>query len=985
MAKILRKGLLALLLAIALICGVVAGVLYARPVSAAEESVSGLEAEVDSVNPTGYDVEAYANGDKVFVARTGMVYDKTREYTAKNINDLLDTDASSGTITSDMQVTFLMGETEVDVICDAGDYNVVVVDGEDTYNFPVTIERATVDLANLEWYITKIGNSNANFTLRSYDPLYVYTYSAEAGPELAGKKYPSSRHLDDRQVSSLKLDSEYSTISVEYSAARNRAGAITIDIIGEGYKIAYVKGEDGVYTNIGSGVGKYTAEANLTADGNHVFTLGNVNVLFGMTITLDENDNTKANVKKDWYIVELGNWLVSGKNTAQEKEYSVPDHVFGNGGPVLDVPAPEGKFGGSLTMHLEFNGERISPITGFELRDWGKYFSSVMPAGEYVLTVNVSGVNVTERDEDGKGAAIYHNPFTETYRFTVKKAMLPSLVDVNEALKGKTFTLGVGENKLYDDSVKEKVDAYLNSYDVGRHGTVWADLDKYYGGYDIEFNLLRDYSDEYRSTEEVLKSMGTPDTYIVYYRVSAPNYESSIEKLGNETRYSYFFNVVKYGTLEIPSVNSDGLFYTGNSVLPTVKGSNLYEVRWDEEEDYSLGGTHKVYFALSDTDHYRWVNANGEVLTDAEVPVEFEVKQADNKFTVSLNMLGWEYGSFVSTTNNIRVATLFLDSGKEIRFSVTKDGVVLEGKLGDFTLAEDENGELTVAGSEIEALLAGLDSGTYVLTVTVDETKNYGKLYDEREFVVSKARNLWKDGDDELVLPNWIVGKYNAEESPIVILAQYGTVNFKIEDIGGKVFFDSTVDDEGALAGALNGMGIGKYLVKAWVEASGNFDGLAERTFTIQVFEKAGLPWWVTLIIAVGAVCVAAAIVLILWKTGVFQVVTDKILLSLRTRVSVESTIAAVRAAKMMEDGKKSVADAKRRERIEKERERQEAMTPEERAAELEAKAAAAAAKAAAAAAKAQAAAERARAELAKEKSSSADEVATTDDTPTEE
>lgn len=199
------------------------------------------------------------------------------------------------------------------------------------------------------------------------------------------------------------------------------------------------------------------------------------------------------------------------------------------------------------------------------------------------------------------------------------------------------------------------------------------------------------------------------------------------------------------------------------------------------------------------------------------------------------------------------------------------------------------------------------------------------------------AANGWKDGNEDLLLPSWIVGKYDPDANKLVINAEHGKVNIIVTDMDGKEYYNS-VNGTNKLAECE----VGKYMVKAWVDPSADYAKLDERTFMIEVFEKAGLPWWAVLLIVLGSLAVVALVILILWKKGVIQILTEKAVVAMRNRANVDATIASVRAAKRMEEGKQSVAEAKRRERIEqllqKARE-QRALPPEERAAQLEAKA----------------------------------------------
>ena len=862
------------------------------------------------------------DGSKVFIPRLGIVYDANKSYTVNELNPLLYT--TSDFITGDMTVTiekyvpFVTGGEEgtPTVIHNAGVYTIKVVDHSDsnaTYEFDITIERATLDLAdvaNLQWYVTQIGENGANIELTT-ETLYIYEYSNGNGV------YPSTEPLTAVQISNLGLKNGYTREIVQYSVVRNRNAQITIELVSDAYTATFT-------ANTGTTVGKYTAQATLKTV-NYSFTVGNVSSLRGMTISLT-NDNT-ATVKKDWYIVDISNWLTNGSG----EDYALTGLKFGS----VSVSAPVPYYGGTsaeMTMTLSiYDNSSASYVNvgqaNTSISNFSQYINSVMPAGNYRLVITVGGVTTTETD----GSETYHNGFAETIDFTVEKAKLPDLTEIHNLLKdGEGFSIEIaseGDNTLYDETTDAAIKAWLANLSIDLSGTIWQGTNYYSTSYAIEFNLLRAQSDEYSATVNTSK----PDTYTVYYKISALNYYSSIENLeAGDSRFNYKFTLIKIQPMNAPEFSVADLKYTGSKVQPAIADNALYEINWNDSE-YVTGGEHTVSFTLYDSVHYRWIESEGVEVDGATVTVTYTVAKATNGFTVSLNMLGWSYETH-GEANNIR-AILIFGAAADIHFSVIKEGesTAVEG-LSDFGI--DANGAVSEA---IAALLNGLSAGSYTLHASVAGTVNYEGFTDEVGFVVSKAINSWADGDKDLQLPNWVVGKYNAEETPIVVNAAHGDVNIIITDIDGNEYYNSVTG-----LNKLNDCKVGKYLLKAWVDETDNYAALAERTFTIEVFKAPGLPWWATLLIAVGALALAALILFILWKKGVFQILTEKLTVAIRTRASIEATIASVRAAKMMEEGRQSVAEAKRRERLEqlrKKAQEEREMSPEERAAKLEAKA----------------------------------------------
>ena len=204
------------------------------------------------------------------------------------------------------------------------------------------------------------------------------------------------------------------------------------------------------------------------------------------------------------------------------------------------------------------------------------------------------------------------------------------------------------------------------------------------------------------------------------------------------------------------------------------------------------------------------------------------------------------------------------------------------------------------------------------------------------DFVITKASNEWIEAPN---IVRWVEGKFNAKDNTFIGAAKFGAISYIITDTNDNVIFDLSKNIDKRAS-----MKAGVYILKATVADTDNYYGLSE-AFTIRILEKVGLPWWVTLVVVLGVLLVVALVIFILWKKGVFQILTGKIVLAIRTKATVDATIASVRAAKKMEEGKRSVEQAKRREAAAErraaakaEREKPEA----ERAAALEEKAAAA-------------------------------------------
>ena len=111
---------------------------------------------------------------------------------------------------------------------------------------------------------------------------------------------------------------------------------------------------------------------------------------------------------------------------------------------------------------------------------------------------------------------------------------------------------------------------------------------------------------------------------------------------------------------------------------------------------------------------------------------------------------------------------------------------------------------------------------------------------------------------------------------------------------------------------------VGNYILTVEIadDVKGNFKGISD-FLQFRIFEKPGLPWWVTVIIVAGALGAAALVMYILHQKGVLQLLTGRIVVAMRTKATVDATIAAIRANKVAENARKTVALAEEQDKLE--------------------------------------------------------------------
>ncbi len=757
-------------------------------------------------------------GDKVFVARKDLAYDG-KSYSMTELNSLLF--SASDMITPNMTVT-IESYTTADgdaveksdpafptAVSNAGKYGMKLIDGVTEYEFDIDIARKVIDLGdytnNLSWKLTNVGGTSTASELRNQAGVTLYVYTAAAD----GAEYPSRTVLSDSDIAELGLNEQYETRFVRYSVVRYRGEnvMVTVGITGGMAGVAYTTEYRG--GNSASAIGSYKASATVTANDNFTLTLAGAPVdgaARGITINV-ATDGRSATVDKVWYVVDVGNWTISDNGD----EYTIADRVYGD---TLAVMPPRIMYGDvhevdygavidPVTLTLIRNGDTIIGNETFTRARFAYYINDAMPAGDYELRITAKEVTTVEYDADDATQSnphnIWHSGFTESVRFTVEKKAMPALVTdkVDRVISGKTFTyVWDGTSHYYDDEAAADVDGALDSTaSFSRAGTVWAleQYDELFGGFEIMFNLSRMQNDRYYTAETMPVALADPDKYTVFYKVSAPNYYDSIERLAEGvSRTDYYFEVINVRSVDIPVLRDKT--YDGTSLTADIDDTLLYTVT------SNIGGVnvgeYDVTVTLRQPDYYMWA---GQTVTDktASVVVKFGIVAANNR---------WEV---------------------------------------------------------------------------------------------------------EPVVSFWVEGDYDKTENAVLGAARYGTTVIVITDSDDNIIYDSSKG-----INKLDGAAAGVYRLSATVEASVNYDALTFSTF-VHVFEKPGLPWWAILLIVVGVLMIVALVLLILYKKGVFRLLTGKLVLAIRTKATVDATIAAVRASKVAAASEASRAQAEAREKAE--------------------------------------------------------------------
>lgn len=283
----------------------------------------------------------------------------------------------------------------------------------------------------------------------------------------------------------------------------------------------------------------------------------------------------------------------------------------------------------------------------------------------------------------------------------------------------------------------------------------------------------------------------------------------------------------------------------------------------------------------------------------------FEILQAQNSWEKVPSIMNWTYRSFDKQVNKLTAAPRLLDNARDMWFKIATDAAgknAVEG-LEHFTLRDG------VVDDQVAEKLASLPVGDYYLLARVEANYNYTALTpDGIAFRVFTAVNYWETAPS--VSP-WVTGSYDADENGVTGKSHFGAASLVITDEDGNVVYDSSKE-----INLLAEAGVGTYVLTATVAETDNYSGLSF-TSTFRIFAKAGLPWWVTLVVVLGVLLIVGIVLFILQKKGILQMLSGKMVVAIRAKASADATIAAVKANKAAEEAKAALALAEARERIE--------------------------------------------------------------------
>ncbi|MDE5592860.1 MAG: hypothetical protein K2I75_02900 [Clostridiales bacterium] len=287
----------------------------------------------------------------------------------------------------------------------------------------------------------------------------------------------------------------------------------------------------------------------------------------------------------------------------------------------------------------------------------------------------------------------------------------------------------------------------------------------------------------------------------------------------------------------------------------------------------------------------------------------YYIDQATNSWKDVPSVMFWTYGNYDKQMNLISGTPTYLDNPNDISFKVTTDSegdVPAAEALATFQLTDG------IVSDEVAESLSSLPVGTYYLFASVKGSTNYRPLVQHGvAFKVFAATNSWEVTPAIVV---WTEGQFKSVNLPVA-KPLYGNAQIVIKDGNGKDVYN-TATGVNKLSEAKAGM----YTLTATVMGSNDYNGLVYST-AFSINEKPGIPVWATVLIVIGALLLVALVIFILIKVGVLRILTDKLMVKIRTEAAVDATVAAIRANKKNDEAKQIVAEVKQQEEAEAKKE----------------------------------------------------------------
>lgn len=588
----------------------------------------------------------------------------------------------------------------------------------------------------------------------------------------------------------------------------------------------------------------------------------------GTTVELTAKEGQESlKLKKEWRVVALGNMI----DVADDY---VSDYLYGDVSVSCEIVKP--KFGSTVIYH----------------------FSSVLD--DSIATIAV----------ENNGAGLY------SYKAAFKNS-------------DGTFDLSAGDGygNIWDEEVNAAAnggEGHLINYKLHRLNALVADEQFGQGAYTLTISSMS-YVDE--SNDIHYAGVSIP----VSFSVRPQNLSEDFDK------FQFGFKSNSSSDL-LQSINVE---YTGDdSWMPTMK-LTLGNIELEAGMDYTVTASSNTVGDIELT-----INGNRNLEGSYTITGKVRITPAENEWKKDAmpGIVTWMYGTYKPENNLIVGMPKYIDNISDVKFrivalveelSVNGNEIIVKEQdiegLTDIHYYIDPTNNQTDGRvtADVSKILKDLNVGKYRLYASVYGATIGSSTFDRNylpieetsvDFEIFKGSNSWKAGAEPSIL-GWTAGKLETTDGLFNAEAEFGgtpiLMIYKLGENGGKDILIYSNLPEHAITefgdiDVLKSLKAGRYYLSAVVDGTDNYTGL-KATVLFDVVPN-NLPVWAVILIVAGSLGIVAVVFAILHQKGILQMLTGKVIISMRTRANVDATLAAIRAAKVAREAEASIAAAKARE-----------------------------------------------------------------------
>lgn len=422
----------------------------------------------------------------------------------------------------------------------------------------------------------------------------------------------------------------------------------------------------------------------------------------------------------------------------------------------------------------------------------------------------------------------------------------------------------------------------------------------------------------------------------IYYTQSSVNYPFDVSKQNLGDNDGSTFNGMFTYKIGDPSVDytlgDEWLSKIGLQMWLGTNDDNTQNIKLVEGKDYSLSVEEKKVGYVNLV-----ITGLGNITGSHTISGEVIISPATNRWLTTPNIITWTYGTYNAEHNRIVGEPIFLDNPEDVKFRIVRlekdknDNIIIKEieELSDihyyvYTNSEGKLATDWLVNDQVQLALRNLPVGNYRLYASVygasntdgTPTRNYLALEEQSvDFSVFKGANHWKAGSVPYINGGWTTGKLESTDGLMNAESEFGTPTLMIYDINDNLIYSNKPEHANSEFGnidVLKELKAGRYYLNAFVEGTANYDELSA-TVLFDVVPN-NLPIWAVILIVAGSLGLVALVFCILHQKGILQMLTGKVIVSMRTRANVDATLAAIRAAKVAREAQESVAAAKARE-----------------------------------------------------------------------